>query len=87
MACKKTRAGIDNWSKEVGLDCATRVINRISTRENWGGCPIALMLTMTFAERLGWKVDLRAEVFAGFENLLNRLYNDLKQEIEAVEIK
>jgi len=81
-------ANIDHhWKKEVGSDCATRVVNRISKREDWGGCPIALMLTMTFAERLGWKIDLRAEGFAGFEELLNRLYNDLKQEIEAVEIK
>ncbi|MCX5638827.1 MAG: hypothetical protein NTX52_14210, partial [Planctomycetota bacterium] len=77
----------DNWSRKYGLDCATRVVNRISKREDWGGCPIALMLTMTFAERLGWKVNLRAEGFAGFEGLLNRLYNNLKQEIEAVQIK
>jgi hypothetical protein len=84
---KKLRDDIDNWRKEVGLDCATRVVNRISKREDWGGRPIALMLTMTFAERMGWKVDLRDEGFAGFERFLNRLYNDFKQEIELVEIR
>lgn len=79
---KKLREdGIDNWKKKVDLDCATRVANRISTREVWGGCPIARMLAMTFAERLGWKVDLRAEGFAGFEQLIDRIYNDLKREI------
>lgn len=45
------------------------------------------MLTKTFAERLGWKIDLKDIGFAGFEGLLNRLYNDLKQVIETVEIK
>ncbi len=73
----------NNWTKTVGSECAVRVVNRASTREDWGGCPIALMLTLTFTERVGWKVNLRDEGFAGFEKLLDRLYNDFKQEIEA----
>ena len=77
----------DKWSSKIGLDCATRVLNRMSFREDWGGRPMALMLTMTFAERLGWKVDLKDECFAGYEELLNRLYNDFKQAIEMVDIK
>jgi hypothetical protein len=78
---KLRKDGIDKWKEKVGLDCATHVANRISFPDDWGGCPIALMLTMAFAERLEWKVDLRAEGFAGFEQLIDRIYNDLKREI------
>jgi hypothetical protein len=84
---KNLRSNNCSWEKEIGIDCATRLINRASKRENWGGCPISLLLIKKFAERLDWKVDLGHAGFAGFESLLNRLYNDFKQEIESIEIE
>jgi hypothetical protein len=79
--------GKEQWGKSVGSDCANRVVNRTSTRDDWGGRPIPIMLTMTLAERLGWKTDLKAVGFACLEGFLNRLYNDSKAAIEAVKLQ
>lgn len=77
----------EEWGKSVGSDCATRLVNRVSTRDDWGGCPILIMLTMTLVERLGWKTDFKSVGFAGLEAFLNRLYNDSKAAIEGVKLR
>jgi hypothetical protein len=75
---------LEEWEIRVGLECATRLVNRLRIRTYSEKSALSKPLATKLAIRLCWDVDSDSKNFETLESLVLMLYHDAKDRLESV---